>query len=323
MNVSLVAGGCGFIGSNLIDYLIYKGHTIICIDNLLTGNLNNIKKHIDSEKLFFYNVDIIDNENLCKVIKNHSTITHIWNLACAASPEKYMIDGVHTINTSIIGTTNLLNIAVKHQAKFLFTSTSEIYGDPLIKIQDESYWGNVNPYGPRSCYDESKRCTESLIYEYKKKYPELKEKFKIVRLFNTYGPRMDINDGRVITNFIKNILNDKPINIYGNGTQYRCFCYIDDLVHGLFLLMNSNYHKPINMGNPNEKYTMNELKDLISVVLQKNIHSEYSGLPKDDPKIRQPDITLAKEVLGWKPKITLKDGFMKTYNYFVNLQNNN
>lgn len=230
-----------------------------------------------------------------------------------------MIDGVHTINTSIIGTTNLLNIAVKHHAKFLFTSTSEIYGDPLIKIQDESYWGNVNSYGPRSCYDESKRCTESLIYEYKKKYPELKEKFKIVRLFNTYGPRMDINDGRVITNFIKNILNDKPINIYGDGTQYRCFCYIDDLVHGLFLLMNSNYHDPINMGNPNEKYTMNELKELISVALQKNIHSEYSGLPKDDPKIRQPDITLAKKVLGWEPKITLKKGFMKTYNYFINI----
>lgn len=320
MTTSIVTGGAGFIGSNLIKYLLNNNHKVICIDNLQTGNQKNIDNFLNNESFIFIEGDIIDKNTFNYIYQNCNKIDYIWHLACAASPPKYQLDGLHTIKTSIIGTMNVLDIAIKFNSKFLFTSTSEIYGDPLIEIQDEQYWGNVNCYGPRSCYDESKRCAETIIFEYKKKFPELASNIKIARLFNTYGPNMDLNDGRVITNYIKCVLENKPITIYGDGNQYRCFCYIDDLLNGLIKLMFSNYDKPMNLGNPNQQFTMNELHKVFEKMLNKHIDVIYLELPINDPKIRKPNIELAKNILHWEPEISLTDGIINTYSHFIQNQ---
>lgn len=308
MKTILITGGCGFIGSNLCKKLICN-NKIICVDNLNTGFIKNIKDLLSNNNFTFIKHNIIEpltiNEN----------IDEIYHLACPASPPKYQIDPIYTLKTIFIGTMNLLELAKDKNAKILFTSTSEIYGEPLISPQDEKYRGNVNTIGIRSCYDEGKRVGETLMMEYYNKY---KVNIRIARIFNTYGPNMDINDGRVITNFINQIMSDKDITVYGLGTQTRSFCYIDDQINGLVKLMDSNYIYPVNIGNPNEL----QIIDLIYIlfnIFNKDIKSKivYKPLPSDDPTQRKPDITLAKEILGWEPKISLNEGLIKTIKYFL------
>jgi UDP-glucuronate decarboxylase len=312
--ISLVTGGAGFLGSNLCDRLLLKGHIVICLDNFQTGNIKNIDELLNNQDFMIKRGDIIDKQFFPK-------IDYIWHLACPASPPKYQEDGYKTLQTSLLGTMNMLELARIHNAKLLFTSTSEVYGNPLEHPQKETYCGNVNILGPRSCYDEGKRCAETLIYEYRKKYVDLAENLKIVRIFNTFGPKMDINDGRVITNYIKCILDNKPITIFGDGNQTRSFCYVDDLINGLIKMMESNEVGPINLGNPNTEFTMNELKNKFEELLNIDLEVEYNKLPIDDPKQRKPDISLAIERLNWIPNIELKDGLMMTYNYFTKKYN--
>ncbi len=308
--ISLVTGGAGFIGTNLCKKLLSMGHIVICLDNFSTGKYNNIKQFLSNDNFILKNDDVIYKQSFPK-------IDYIWHLACPASPPKYQVDGYKTLQTSLFGTINMLELAHTHNCLLLFTSTSEVYGDPLIEEQDETYWGNVNPVGERSCYDEGKRCAETIIYEFRKKYPTLKNKLKIVRLFNTYGPYMDIDDGRVITNFIKSSLENKPITIYGDGNQNRSFCFIDDLIDGLIKMMNSNQVGPINLGNPTEKFTMNELKNILDLIMNKNHQVENLSLPSDDPKQRKPNIQLAREKLNWEPQIKIQEGIKLTVEYFT------
>ena len=299
--ISLVTGGAGFIGSNLCKKLLELGHTVICLDNLFTGNKKNILPFMNNPKFTFIEGNVIS-----KISFDH--IDYIWHLACPASPPKYQINGYETLLTSLIGTKNMLELAKEHHAKLLFTSTSEVYGDPLEHPQKETYWGNVNNMGPRSCYDEGKRCAETMIMEFEKCYLHMKNKLKIVRIFNTYGPNMDLDDGRVITNFIKCIQENKPVTVYGNGSQTRSFCYVDDLIDGFLKMMESNESGPINLGNPFTEINMFELKQVFEQVIDKKIEFTLHELPVDDPKKRKPDITLAKEKLGWEPKIDIHKG---------------
>ena len=311
--IILVAGGAGFIGRNLIKKLLENNtFFIICIDNFITGNLNNIREFIDNNNFIYYNIDIINNIELNNILEKYKIINEIYNLACIASPDKYKKYSIETLKTCFQGNLNLLELSKKYNSKYLFTSTSEVYGDPLIHPQTEDYFGNVNIIGERSCYDEGKRISETIIYEYRKLF---NINAKIVRIFNTYGPYMDINDGRVITNFIKQIKNNENIKIYGDGKQTRSFCYIDDIINALILMMNSNELGPINIGNPNCEFSLKELVKIFENIFNKKIYIDYLNSTENDPKQRKPDISRAINLLGWYPNINISEGLIKTIKY--------
>ena len=303
----LITGGAGFIGSHLCNRLLNDGNKIICLDNLFTGSENNISNLIDNSDFEFVNHDITKPYY-------RDGIDEIYNLACPASPIHYQTNPIKTVKTCTIGVINMLGLAKKNNAKILQASTSEVYGDPEIHPQTEKYNGNVNPLGYRSCYDEGKRCSETLFMDY---YREHNLKIKIVRIFNTYGPNMAINDGRVISNFINQALNQKDITINGNGNQTRSFQYIDDLIDGMIIMMNSenNFIGPVNIGNPNE-ISMNDLASKVLELTKSNSDIIYNDLPQDDPKRRNPDISLANRKLNWNPKCDLQNGLLNTIKYF-------
>ena len=310
----LVTGGAGFIGSHLCKYLIDLGHKVFCLDNLFTGSLSNIQDIYNHPNFEFINHDIIEpyfREN----------IDEIYNLACPASPIHYQYNPIKTIKTCTIGVINMLGLAKKNNAKILQASTSEVYGDPNIHPQNEMYNGNVNPIGLRSCYDEGKRCSETLFMDYNREH---KLKIKIIRIFNTFGPNMATNDGRVISNLILQALNGKELTINGDGTQTRSFQYIDDLIAAMIKMMDTadDFLGPINIGNPNE-ISMNKLASTILSLTKSKSQISYKDLPKDDPKRRNPDINLAIEKLDWFPVISLETGLLKTINYFEKLDENN
>lgn len=302
----VVTGGAGFVGSNLCKKLLDEGNKVFCIDNLYTGMEDNIKPLLDNENFEFINHDVIKPYDI--------PCDEIYNLASPASPPHYQKDPVFTFKTGIFGATNALDLANKYNAKVLQASTSEVYGDPSVHPQPEEYWGNVNPIGIRSCYDEGKRGAETLFFDYHRKYGT---KIKIVRIFNTYGPNMDPNDGRVVSNFIIQALKGEDITVYGTGKQTRSFCYVDDLVRGIVSLMNSadNVTGPVNMGNPGE-FTMLELAQLVLEITGSKSTVVFKPLPQDDPKQRKPDTTKAKELFNWSADIPLKDGLIKTIEYF-------
>jgi len=306
MKRTLVTGGAGFLGSHLCKRLLELGHPVIAIDNLHTGSIENIESLLTMENFEFIQHDIRE--------PIHFDVENIYNLACPASPVHYQTDPVKTIQTNVHGMINMLDLAKGIDAKILQASTSEVYGDPLIHPQKEEYWGNVNPIGRRSCYDEGKRCAETLLFDYHRQYDV---KIKVARIFNTFGPNMAINDGRVVSNFILQALEHKPISIYGNGKQTRSFCYVDDLIEGLILLMNSDdsFTGPINLGNPNEMQIRILAEKIIEMTNSSSV-IEFKPLPEDDPVKRKPDISLAKEVLGWKPDIDIAEGITKTISYF-------
>ena len=305
----IVTGGAGFIGSHLCRFLVNEGHNVICIDNLLTGSKKNLYDFYENSNFTFIEHDIIN--------PYYDTgIDEIYNLACPASPIHYQINPIKTVKTNTLGVINVLGLAKKNNAKILQASTSEVYGDPEIHPQTEMYNGNVNMIGPRSCYDEGKRCAETLFMDYHRSH---NLNIKIARIFNTYGPNMAFNDGRVVSNIILQSLKGNNITIYGNGNQTRSFMYIDDLVKGLILLMNSdnNFVSPINLGNPNE-ITINELASIIKKYTNSNSKIVYEELPKDDPKRRKPNISKANKILNWKPALDLDKGLIKTIEYFKN-----
>jgi len=307
----LITGGTGFIGSNLCNFLVNNNEKIICIDNNYTGNLNNIKHLLNNPNFEFINININDKNEVDKLEKYK--FNKIYHLACPASPKDYQKDPIFTLDTNYIGTKNLLELSRKCNSKILLTSTSEIYGDPLESPQNEKYWGNVNTIGIRSCYDEGKRIAETLFTEYNRKY---NINIRIVRIFNTYGPNLNSNDGRVVSNFITQALKNDNITLYGNGLQTRSFCYVDDMVIGLVKTMNSeSYIGPINLGNPNE-ITILEIAKIIIKLTDSKSKIVYQELPLDDPKIRNPDITKAIKYLKWKPNVILNSGLQKTIDYF-------
>lgn len=301
---NLITGGAGFVGSHLIDRLMEAQENIICVDNFVTGSKKNIDNWLNHPKFELIVHDVVNPIDL--------NVDRIWHLACPASPIHYQRNPIKTAKTSFLGTYNMLGIAKKCNARFLLASTSEVYGDPETNPQSEDYNGNVNPNGIRSCYDEGKRIAESLTCDYMREH---NTDVRIARIFNTYGPRMIPKDGRVISNFICQALNNEPLTIYGSGIQTRSFCYIDDLVEGLIKLMNSSYNRPVNLGNP-EEYTILHLSKIIRDKINKNIRLINKELPQDDPKQRNPNIDLAKEKLHWKPSIKLDNGLSKTINYF-------
>ena len=302
----LVTGGAGFLGSHLCDYLIGEGHDVICVDNLYTGNKRNIWHLMDNRRFEFIRHDI--------TFPLYVEVDQIYNLACPASPYWYQKDPAQTIKTCVHGAINMLGLAKRTGATILQASTSEVYGDPTQHPQKETYWGNVNPIGERSCYDEGKRCAESLFVAYEKQGVQI----RIARIFNTYGPRMQPNDGRVVSNFIMQAIDGKHLTLYGDGKQTRSFCYVDDMVQGLVTLMNSNYKLPVNLGNPKE-FSVYELAMMIREFTQTKGKVNYLPLPKDDPKQRKPDIRIAKQ-LGWKPTVNLQYGLKETIRYFSNLE---
>lgn len=309
MKKILVTGGAGFLGSHLCDKLVTQGHHVLCVDNYFTGSKKNI------EPLLRYpNFEVI-RQDVCFPL--YVEVDEIYNLACPASPVHYQHDPIQTTKTSILGAYNLLGLAKRTGAKILQASTSEVYGDPLEHPQREEYWGNVNPIGIRSCYDEGKRAAETLFFDYHRQH---KVRIKVARIFNTYGPRMAANDGRVVSNFIVQALKDKDITIYGDGTQTRSFCYVDDLVYGLMSLMNSkdSITGPINLGNPGE-FTILELAEKVIEKTGSSSKIVFKPLPGDDPKQRQPDITRAQVLLDWNPEIILDNGLADTINYFKNV----
>jgi len=306
----LITGGAGFIGSHLCDRLINEGNEVICLDNYFTGSKSNI-------------IHLLNNPYF-ELIRHDVThpffveVDEIYNLACPASPVHYQYNSIKTIKTSVMGAINMLGLAKRIKAKILQASTSEVYGDPDIHPQPESYWGKVNPIGIRSCYDEGKRCAESLFLNY---HRQNNVNIKVIRIFNTYGPRMNPNDGRVVSNFIVQALKGEPITIFGNGLQTRSFQYVDDLLEGMIRMMqtDNSFTGPVNIGNPNE-FSMIELANEILDITGSSSKIEYKPLPEDDPTQRQPDISLAKEKLnGWEPKIQLREGLKKTISYFEQL----
>ena len=305
---SLVTGGAGFLGSHLIDHLLSQGHDVVCVDNLLTGSKNNIRHLANHNRLAF--------EFLRHDVTQPLDIQadEIYNLACPASPPQYQHNPVRTLKTSILGALNILDLARISNARVLQASTSEVYGDPSIHPQPESYWGNVNPIGIRSCYDEGKRAAETLFMDYRRQFGL---DTKLVRIFNTYGPRMNVNDGRVISNFIVQALRGEDITIYGDGLQTRSFCYVSDLIEVIYLAMQTEpeFGDPINIGNPNE-FTMIELAEKVISKIGGKSKTVFMSLPQDDPKQRQPDISLAKSKLNWEPKVNLDDGLDETIEYF-------
>ena len=302
----LITGGAGFIGSHLCEKLLLEGNEVICVDNYFTGSKSNVKQLIDHPKFELIRHDI--------TFPLYLEVDEIYNLACPASPIHYQSDPVQTIKTSVHGAINMLGLAKRIGAKIFQASTSEVYGDPEIHPQHELYWGKVNPVGRRSCYDEGKRCAETLFFDYHRQH---NVNIKVARIFNTYGPRMHPDDGRVVSNFIVQALQGKNITIYGDGTQTRSFCYISDLIEGFELIMNSdnNFTGPVNLGNPTE-FSILELAENIINLTRSKSKLVHKPLPEDDPQQRQPDITLAKEKLNWDPKIKLNDGLEDTIKYF-------
>ena len=309
MKQILVTGGAGFIGSHLCERLLKDGNNVICMDNYFTGLKQNIVHLLDNPYFELVRHDV--------TFPYYVEVDEIYNLACPASPIHYQFDPVSTTKTSVIGAINMLGLAKRTKARILQASTSEVYGDPIVHPQEESYWGNVNPIGLRSCYDEGKRCAETLFMDY---HRQNKVDVKIIRIFNTYGPRMRPDDGRVVSNFIMQALKGEDITIYGDGKQTRSFQYIDDLVEGMIRMMASeNFTGPVNLGNPRE-FTMLELAELVLKMTNSKSKIIFTPLPSDDPKQRKPDITLAKEKLnGWEPKIRLEEGLIDTIKYFKSL----
>ena len=305
MSKILVSGGAGFIGSHLIKKLLDLGHFVYCIDNLSTGNLINIRDFMDNENFEFINHDIIN------PIPRYN-VDIIYNLACPASPIHYQMDPIKTMKTSVIGTYNIIELALLEDAKIIFSSTSEIYGDPLEHPQKETYWGNVNPIGIRSCYDEGKRCSETILSDFNK-FQSLK--VSIARIFNTYGPNMSVGDGRVVSNFIVSALNNKNMIINGDGNQTRSFCYVDDTVEGLLKIANIDNFGPFNLGNPNE-ISIKYLSEKIIQLTESTSGTSFVEMPKDDPLRRKPDISKAINMLHWEPVINLDDGLKQTIAYF-------
>jgi len=304
-----VTGGAGFIGSYLCEALLKKGHEVLCVDNFFTGSRTNIV-HLLSDPLF----DLMRHDVTFPL---YVEVDEIYNLACPASPVHYQFDPVQTTKTSVHGAINMLGLAKRVKAKILQASTSEVYGDPQVHPQREDYWGNVNPIGPRSCYDEGKRCAETLFFDYWRQH---RLQIKVARIFNTYGPRMHPNDGRVVSNFVMQALRNEPLTVYGDGRQTRSFCFVEDLVDGLIRLMKSEdgLTGPINLGNPTE-VTMIELAALIVELTGSRSSIQHQALPPDDPRQRQPDITRAHADLGWRPVTPLRDGLEKTIAYFDDL----
>ncbi len=305
----LVTGGAGFIGSHLCERLLNDGNEVICVDNFFTGSKRNVVHLMDNPYFELMRHDV------CFPL--YVEVDEIYNMACPASPIHYQHDPVQTTKTSVLGAINMLGLAKRVKAKILQASTSEVYGDPTVHPQPEGYWGNVNPIGPRSCYDEGKRCAETLFFDYQRQHGL---DIKVARIFNTYGPRMMPNDGRVVSNFIVQALSGKPVTIYGDGSQTRSFCYVDDLVEGLIRLMNSPSAtpNPINLGNPGE-FTVRQLAEKVVQRVGGDSQLEQKPLPQDDPRQRQPDIAVAREVLGWSPQVPLDEGLERTVRYFREL----
>jgi len=305
----LITGGAGFIGSHLCDRLLANGHDVLCVDNFYTGSRRNVHHVLDNARFELMRHDV------CFPL--YVEVDQIYNLACPASPIHYQFDPVQTTKTSVHGAINMLGLAKRVKAKILQASTSEVYGDPSVHPQTEDYWGNVNPIGPRSCYDEGKRCAETLFFDY---YRQHRLPIKVARIFNTYGPRMHPNDGRVVSNFIVQALQNNDITIYGDGNQTRSFCYVDDLVDGLIRLMESSDEVtgPINLGSPSE-FTVRELAQTIIDLTGSKSKLVYRPLPTDDPRQRQPDISRAEELLNWRPTLALREGLVKTIAYFDDL----
>jgi len=309
----LVTGGAGFLGSHLIDRLLERGDEVICVDNLFTGSKKNISHLLDHKKFEFIRHDV--------TFPLYLEVDQIFNLACPASPIHYQHDPVQTIKTSVHGAINMLGLAKRLKARIFQASTSEVYGDPIVHPQKEKYWGNVNPIGIRSCYDEGKRCAETLFFDYHRQH---KLDIRIARIFNTYGPRMHPRDGRVVSNFIVQALNGEDITMYGDGTQTRSFCYVDDMIEAFIRFMDlptmkdHGFPGPLNLGNPDE-FTIYQLAEKIIELTNSASKIIFQALPADDPMQRQPDIGLAKEKLGWLPSINLEDGLRKSIGYFENL----
>lgn len=306
MKKILVTGGAGFLGSHLCERLLQEGHDVLCVDNYFTGTKGNIAHLISNPNFEAMRHDV--------TFPLYVEVDEIYNLACPASPVHYQFDPVQTTKTSVHGAINMLGLAKRIKAKIFHASTSEVYGDPKVHPQPESYWGNANPIGVRSCYDEGKRCAETLFFDY---YRQHKLRIKVARIFNTYGPRMHPNDGRVVSNFIIQSLRNEPITIYGDGRQTRSFCYVDDQIEAFTRLMDSadDFTGPVNLGNPTETSIL-ELANTIIALTGSNSKSEHKPLPSDDPRQRCPDISLAKEKLGWQPKVPLEEGLRKTIDYF-------
>lgn len=306
MNSVLVTGGAGFLGSHLCEKLLSEGHEVVCADNLFTGSKRNILHIVQNPNFEFIRHDV--------TFPLYIEIDQIYNLACPASPVHYQHDPVQTTKTSVHGAINMLGLAKRTGARILQASTSEVYGDPEIHPQVEAYWGRVNPIGIRSCYDEGKRCAETLFFDYHRQHHL---DIKVVRIFNTYGPRMHPNDGRVVSNFIVQALKGEDITIYGDGQQTRSFCYVDDLIEAMWRMMQtgSDFAGPVNIGNPGE-FTMLELAEKVLELVGGKSRLSFRPLPSDDPRQRQPDIALAREKLGWEPKVALEDGLRETISYF-------
>ena len=302
----LVTGGAGFIGSHLCERLLERGDEVLCVDNFFTGARRNVERLLDSRRFEILRHDV--------TFPLYVEVDEIYNLACPASPVHYQFDPVQTTKTSVLGAVNMLGLAKRLKIPILQASTSEVYGDPAIHPQVESYWGNVNPVGPRSCYDEGKRCAETLFFDYQRQHQVA---IKVIRIFNTYGPRMHPNDGRVVSNFIVQALTGADITIYGDGRQTRSFCYVDDLVRGMMTMMDgpAGLSGPVNLGNPGE-FTMLELAELIVEMTGSRSSIVHAPLPQDDPKQRQPDITQARERLGWSPDVPLREGLGRTIGFF-------
>ena len=307
----LVTGGAGFLGSHLIDRLLGLGHEVVCADNLFTGSKRNIEHVLDNPRFEFMRHDV--------TFPLYVEVDEIFNLACPASPIHYSHDPVQTTKTSVHGAINMLGLAKRLNCRIFQASTSEVYGDPNVHPQREDYWGNVNPIGPRSCYDEGKRCAETLFFDY---FRQHQLDIKVVRIFNTYGPRMHPNDGRVVSNFIVQALRGEPITIYGEGQQTRSFCYVDDLINGFLKMMASEvgFTGPVNLGNPVE-FTIRELAEKVIALTGSASELVFRPLPVDDPMQRQPDIGLARSSLGWEPTIQLEQGLSRTIEYFDQLLN--
>ncbi|MBP9841931.1 MAG: SDR family oxidoreductase [Simkaniaceae bacterium] len=307
----LIAGGAGFLGSHLCLKKVQEGYSVICVDNLFTGSLDNLHPLFDHPHFAFLEHDICDPLDI--------PVDEVYNFACPASPVHYQSNPIQTVKTNVYGTMNLLELAVRYRSKFFQASTSEVYGDPQIHPQTERYWGNVNPTGIRSCYDEGKRCAETLCFDFHRKY---QLSIRVGRIFNTYGPRMHPQDGRVVSNFIIQALSGKPLTIYGEGKQTRSFCYVNDLIEGICLLMayEGEERGPFNLGNPQEWY----VKDLAELILKMTGSQSplvFQPLPQDDPKQRKPDISQARSLLGWEPKVQLQEGLERTIAYFSPLFN--
>jgi dTDP-glucose 4,6-dehydratase len=301
----VVTGGAGFIGSHLSDRCLAEGHEVVAVDNFVTGDRANVA-HIDSPRF-----ELIE-QNISDGLDVEGPVDFIFNMASPASPVDYMLHPIETLRVGSVGTQNALELARRKGAGLLTASTSEVYGDPLVHPQEESYWGNVNSIGPRSCYDEAKRFSEAMVMAYHRTYGI---DTRIVRIFNTYGPRMQLNDGRIVPNFLKQAILGEPLTVYGDGSQTRSFCYVTDLVDGLYRLMKSGEHMPVNIGNPTE-FTVKEFGDLILGFLKSDTTISYEPLPQDDPRQRKPDITRARTLLGWEPKVGLEEGIALTATYF-------